>query len=187
MIKLPYVVRDAEKSTTSRNIFLSILLQNGVFLKTTSGYYCFIVVLSNDYKTNLHIIFVWTLDCRRENSMKMSNFSSTESPISVLLTLTSYTCIFVVIIIAARRPVGALKNAGFIPIAGEGVNVYRSSSLAVHWSIVAIRHTAIPQTLADNLCNRILDKVIVGDGPPKFHSGRLLPDPLRDRNHPQAL
>ena len=85
---------------------------------------------------------------------------------SILLTLTSYTCIFVVSIVAARRPVGALKDAGFIPIAGEGVNVYRSRSLTVHWSIVANGHTAIPQTLADNLCNRILDKVIMGDGSP---------------------
>ena len=64
MIKLPYmyVVRDAEKSSTPRTIFLSILLQNGIFLKTANGYYCFIVVLSNDYETNLHFIFVWTAE-----------------------------------------------------------------------------------------------------------------------------
>ena len=40
---------------------LYFILQNGVFLKTANGYYCFIVVLSNDYETNLHFIFVWSL------------------------------------------------------------------------------------------------------------------------------
>ena len=57
-MKLPYVVRDAEKCTTSGTIFLSILSQNGIFRKTVGGYYPFILVLSNDHETNLHFIFV---------------------------------------------------------------------------------------------------------------------------------
>ena len=64
MIELRYVVRDTEKCSTPCTIFLSILLQNGIFLKTANGYYCFIVVLSNDYETNLHFIFVWTAELK---------------------------------------------------------------------------------------------------------------------------
>ena len=61
--KLSYVVRDAEKSSGPCTIFLSILLWNGVSLKTTSGYIAlYIVVLWDNYKTNLHFIFVWTTE-----------------------------------------------------------------------------------------------------------------------------
>ena len=34
--------------------FQPISLENGIFLKTASGYYCFIVVSKDDYETNFY-------------------------------------------------------------------------------------------------------------------------------------
>ena len=73
-----YVVRDAEKLSTSCTFFVSILLLNGISIKMTSGYIAIIVVLWDEYETNFHFIFV--LDYRVENNMKMTKISSTESP-----------------------------------------------------------------------------------------------------------
>ena len=73
--------------------FLSILLHNGVFLKTASGYYCFIVVLFIRLlwnKASFHIC----LGCRIENSMKISNFSGMESPFSNSLCSTIRSLLF---------------------------------------------------------------------------------------------
>ena len=44
------------------HLFLSISLRNGISLKTTSGHYCFIVVLGDNHKTNLHFIFLLTTE-----------------------------------------------------------------------------------------------------------------------------
>ena len=47
----------------SCTIFGSISLPNGISLKTTSGYIAIIViVLSDEYETNLHFIFVRTAE-----------------------------------------------------------------------------------------------------------------------------
>ena len=60
MKKNSYVIQDAEKSPTPYNFLMSILLQNGISPKTNSGYICFMVVLWDDYETNINVMFVWT-------------------------------------------------------------------------------------------------------------------------------
>ena len=87
MIKLPYVVRDAEKCSTSCTFCLSILLHNGCFPQDNQWILLLYSILYDNYETNL-----LCLDCRIENNMKMSNFFSTESPWSAGKRVTLPQC-----------------------------------------------------------------------------------------------
>ena len=87
MIKLPYVVRDAEKCSTSCTFFSVYFVTQWCFPQDNQWILLLYSILYDNYETNL-----LCLDCRIENNMKMSNFSSTESPWSAGKRVTLPQC-----------------------------------------------------------------------------------------------
>ena len=70
--------------------FLSILLQNDIFLKTKSGYYHFIVLLWDDYETNLHFIFVWTTEYKKITQKCPTFLVRHRPPVVFTIDVTSF-------------------------------------------------------------------------------------------------
>ena len=89
MKKLSYVVWDTEIPSNSCTLFVSILLPNGISLKTTSGYIALIVVLWDEYETNLHFMFVWTAEWKI--TWKLPKFIVRNRPFTLFPLLTVST------------------------------------------------------------------------------------------------